>query len=240
MPLLQATISDVRVVDDGPELFVSWSSTSPSGTCFQVYTDRRLAWSGRSKRCRVPRPAGPPGRNIWVDVGAVDSREATLDFSSGLPAPPGMTARASLSWTGGSYLDPTGRDDVRGFRIYGSAAPGGPVDYSTLADTVAAYPGGWVSDGFGMGGFGSGGFGRAATSYAWQSGPLAAGTWQFAVVPYDGAGNARGTGRVATVTIAVAPRPPAAPASGGRLSAQYSGPPSRLVTLTWLASPPPG
>ena len=87
-----------------------------------------------------------------------------------------------MSWAGGTYLDPTGRDDVRGFRIYGSDAPGGPVDYATPLDTVAAYPGGWVSDGFGMGGFGSGGFGRAATTYQWQSDPLAPGVWQFAVV----------------------------------------------------------
>jgi hypothetical protein len=240
MPFSQATISDVRVEEDGTDLFVSWASTAPAGTCHQVYVDKDLAWSGRAHRCHVPRPLGASGRNIWVDVGTVDPSEATLDFSPGLPAATGLSTRASLTWMGGTYLDPTGHDDVRGFQIYGSDAPGGPVDYTTSLATIPAYPGGWISDGFGMGGFGGGGFGRAATSYAWESALLASGIWQFAVVPYDAAGNSRGPGQVASVTITEAPLPPAASASGARLSFLYSGTVTRLVTLNWLASPSAG
>lgn len=237
MPFSQASISDVRVVADGPELFVSWSSSAAAGAWYQVYVNKRLAWSGRSTRCHVPRPAASAVGNLWIDVGTVGASEATADFSSSLPAAAGLSTRAKLSWLGGTYLDPTGGDDVRGFRIYGPDAPGGAVDYTTPLATIAAYPGGWISDGFGLGGFGQGGFGRAATTYVWESGPLASGSWTFAVVPYDAAGNAREPGQVATVTIVEAPLPPAAAADGTSLSYTYAGPSTRTATLTWLPSP---
>jgi hypothetical protein len=240
MPFSQASVSDVRVVADGPELFVCWSTTAPSGTRYQVYVNKRLAWSGRSTRCHVPFPVPSAGWNLWVDVGTVDPADATTDFSSSLPAPTGLSTRAQLSWLGGTYLDPTGNDDVRGFRIYGPDTPGGAVDYTTILATIPAYPGGWITDGFGLGGFGQGGFGRAATSYQWESGPLASGAWTFAVVPYDAAGNARPPGQVATVTIAEAPLPPAAAADGTLLSYNYNGPTARTATLTWLPSPSQG
>ena len=237
MPFSQASVSDVQVIADGPELFISWSSTAAAGSCYQVYINKRLAWYGRSARCRVPRPASPSGWNIWVDVGTVDPVEATIDFSASLPAATGLSTRARLSWLGGTYLDPTGHDDVRGFRIYGPGAPGGPVDYTTILSTIPAYPGGWISDGIGQGGFGQGGFGRAATAYQWESGPLTSGPWQFAVVPYDAAGNSHEPGQVATVTIVEAPPPPAAAADGTLLSYAYAGPTTGTATLTWLPSP---
>ena len=239
MSFSQASISDVRVDLDGPELFVSWSSSAP-GSCYQVYVDRRLCWSGLARRCHIPLPAGASGRNVWVGVGSVASQEATVDYSAQLPASSSLTTRAELCWKGGTYLDPTGLDDIRGFRIYGSPSPGAAIDYTGALATVAAYPGGWVSDGFGLGGFGDGGFGRSASTYQWESAFLASGVWQFAVVPYDHAGNARGAGQMASVTIREAPLPPAASTSGSRLAYQYSGPVSRLATLTWQPSPSAG
>jgi hypothetical protein len=236
MPFSQASVLDVRVVADGPELFVSWSSTA-AGMWYQVYVNKRLSWSGRSTRCHVPRPASPSGWNLWVDVGTVDPSEATVDFSSSLPTASGLSTRARLSWLGGTYLDPTGNDDIRGFRVYGSDTPGGMVDYTTILAAIAAYPGGWISDGFGLSGFGQGGYGRAATAYQWESGPLASGAWTFAVVPYDAAGNSRQPGQVATVAIAEAPLPPATAADGTSLSYSYSGPSIGTATLTWLPSP---
>ncbi len=237
MPFSQASVSNVQVVADGPELFVSWSSAAAAGTWYQVYVNKRLAWSGRSTRCHVPRPVWPGGWNIWFDVGTVDPDEATVNFSTSLPAASGLSTRARFSWLGGTYLDPTGNDDVRGFQIYGSDSPGGAVDYTTILATIHAYPGGWISDGFGLGGFGQGGFGRAATSYQWESGPLASGAWTFAIVPYDLAGNCQKPGQLATVTIVEAPLPPAAAADGTLLSYSYAGPPSGVATLTWLPSP---
>ena len=189
----------------------------------------------------MPRPVWPGGWNIWLDVGTVDPDEVTVNFSASLPAASGLSTRAQLSWLGGTYLDPTGNDDVRGFQIYGSDSPGGAVDYTRILATIHAYPGGWISDGFGLGGFGQGGFGRLPrASYQWESGPLASGAWTFAIVPYDMAGNCQKPGHVTTVTIVEAPLPPAAAADGTLLSCSYAGPPSGIATLTWLPSPSQG
>lgn len=239
MAFSQTTISDVRVDLDGTELFVTWSSSTP-GACYQVYIDRRLSWAGRSRRCHIPLPPGASGRNIWVDVGTVAIQESMVDFSTQWPTATGLTTRARLTWKGGTYLDPSGLNDVRGFRIYGSPAPGAAVDFTTILGVVSAYPGGWISDGFGMGGFGDGGFGRSASTYKWESAFLASGVWSFAVVTYDRAGNSRGTGQLASVTIQEAPLPPSSSAGGVRLSYQYSGPVTRLATLTWQPSPSEG
>ena len=74
-----------------------------------------------------------------------------------------------------------------------------------------------------MGGYGTGGWGSVAGSYAWTSGPLAAGSWSFAVKPYDKAGNL-GTGTVTAVTIAGTAAEPAVGADGTtRLSYALAG-----------------
>jgi len=237
MAFSQAGIIGVRVAPDGTDLFVAWSSSAPVGTTYQVYVDRRLAWYGSSTRCHIPIPAVESGRNIWVEVGVVDAGEPTRDYSSSLVAPGGRSERAQLSWAGGTYLDPTGRDDIQGYRIYQGLAPGQPVATTSAVDSVVAYPGGWINDGFGKGGLGGGGFGRSGTLYEWRSRPLASGVWRFAVIPFDKAGNARGVGQVASVTINAAPRAPAQGSGGARLTATYSGPSDRRLTLHWLSSP---
>ena len=237
MAFSQDAIVDVRVSADGPDLFVAWSSTAADGATFQVYVDRRLTWSGTARSCHVPTPAGASGRNVWVEVGVVDPGEQAFDHSASLTAPGNRTERATLSWSGGTYLDPTGRDDIGGFQVFQGAVAGGPADTSAAAGFVAAYPGGWVNDGFGKGGFGAAGFGRAATTYRWQSGPLAAGTWQFLVVPVDRAGNPRGGTLATSVAINSAPRPPAPDAQGRRLTAVDSGLGDHTFVLRWLPSP---
>ena len=237
MSFVQSNISNVIVVLADVDLDISWSSSAQAGTVYQVYVDRRLNWAGRASRCRVPVPAAAEGRNAWVEVGTVASNEATIDFSSQLNSPGQSGEFAQLTWMGGTYLDPTGNDDVVGFQIYASPAAGGQISWTAPIDTVAAYPGGWISDGFGLGGFGQGGFGRASTSYQWTSTPLSSGTWQFAVAPFDHAGNAQLNVSPIAITITRAPRPPAAPSQGSRLTYSISGPTSRQVSLTWLASP---
>lgn len=237
MAFSQSGISGVNVQADGPELFITWTSTAPQGTVFQVYAADRLAWYGTARQCYVPIPAGASGRNVWVDVATVDPGEAQTDFSAGLASLSQGGPQVQLSWPGGTYLDPSGLDDIQGFRIYQSDSPGTPVDLSAPIDAVPAYPGGWICDGFGLGGFGLGGFGRSAGSYAWTTAGLAGGVWQFAVIPYDHQGNNRGTGQTVSLTVTAAPLPPAAPASGPRLTYAYSGPSTRQVTLNWLPSP---
>ena len=237
MAFSQSGVSDVSARIHGAELYVVWSSVAPSGTTYQVYVDHRLTWFGRSKRCHVPIPYTSSDRNTWVEVGTVGRGEGNLDFSANLSGPGGPGERAQLSWLGGTYLDPTGQDDVQGFRVYQSAQPNAPVSYSVSVASVPAYPGGWIDDGFGQWGFGQGGYGRAAAVYRWTSNPLSTGAWQFAVVPYDRAGNSRSSGQSVSVSIRSAPRPPAPAADGTRLSYTYSGPVARQVTLNWLSSP---
>jgi hypothetical protein len=236
MAFTQTGIYGVTVRSDGPELLISWNSSNPMGSVYQVYVDRRLTWSGVSTHCYAPIPAGPAGRSIWVEVGLVEAGEAYQDFSSGLLSLSRASTAVQLSWSGGTYLDPTGQDDVRGFRIYCSSSPGTPVDFSLPVADIPAYPGGWISDGFGLGGFGNGGFGRSATSYSWISNNLQNGIWNVAIVPYDRSGTNRGVGRTVSVTVATPPRPPAASADGQRLTYVYSAQ-SGYVTLNWLASP---
>ena len=240
MAFAQNFVSDVRAVRDGPEVFVTWSTSSPPGTHFQVYVDRRLAWSGSSRACYVPAPADAIGRNAWIEVGTVAPSEVDRDFSANLAGPGGSGNRVCLTWRGGTYLDATLRDDIRGFRVFRSAIAGGPVDYSAPVGAVVAYPGGVLADGFGVGGFGQGGFGKAAMNYQWYSGPLDTGNWTFAVVPYDAAGNVQGSPTPMNVTILAAPRPPAADANGRRLNYTPANPATRVVTLNWLASPSAG
>ena len=201
--------------------------------------DHRLSWFGTSNRCRVSIPPGASGRNIWVEVATVAPSEASTDFSANLAGSGGENNRVRIAWLGGTYLDRTGRDDIQGFQIFRSPTAGSAVSLTQPIDTVAAYPGGWISDGFGLSGFGQGGFGRAATPYQWTSGPLSPGNWQFAVLPYDKAGNLQGSGQTLNAVIKTAPRPPAPALNGPRLSYIYAGAATRQVTLNWNASPSP-
>lgn len=226
MPFSQATITALSVARDGAEMYVSWQATDPPGTTFQLYLGRRLAWLGTARAAHLPWPA----EAATVDVGTVLPDEATTDFSGSLPAAPAN--RASLEWQGGTYLS----DSLVGFRIYRSAAAGGAVDMAAAIDTVIAYPGGLILDGAGFGRAGHGGAGRSESSFSWTSGPLGNGTWTFAVQPFDAAGNAAGSPLTATATIAAPPKPPAADATGKRLSHAYDST-AHTVTLSWLASP---
>ena len=237
MAFSQDSITDVRVMANGPDLFITWSAASVPATTFQVYVDRQLVWSGTMRHCHVPTPAGALGRNVWVEVGTVAVDEPTRDYSASLAAAASRAERATLNWLGGTYLDPTGGDNLGAFQIYQSRAAGQPPDETVPVDTVVAYPGGWINDGFGKGGFGAAGFGRAATAYQWRSRPLTTGVWQFAVVAVDHAGNPRGEALTTSLTIQAAPRPPALDSQGRRLAVVYSGPNDRRLTLQWLPSP---
>ena len=230
MPFDQSTIIEVKPpVWDGSAVHLEWTSTAPPGTAFQVYLGRRLVWHGTAQWASLAMPR----TRQRIDIGAVGPGEETTNFADVLPA--AAHQRARLSWLGGSYLDPSGNDDLAGFRVYGETKPGGGIDYTRPLAEISAYPGGIVTDGHGLGGFGQGGFGRASSSYQWTSQALGAGTWSFAVVSVDAAGNL-GTPTLTTSTITSPPRPPAAFADGSRLKYTYD-PATRTVTLTWLPSP---
>jgi hypothetical protein len=226
----QSSIIEVKPpVWDGSALHLEWTSTAASGTVFQVYVARALVWYGTSTWVAIPMPSSL----VRIDIGAVGPGEAATDFSAMLPAAP--QDRVELSWLGGSYLDSTGNDDVSEFQVYGEVLPGSGIDYKNPLAEICAYPSAILTDGFGLGGYGQGGFGRAASSYTWTSPALQSGTWTFAVVPIDAAGN-QGSPALTSITIVAPPRPPAAFSDGSRLKYTYN-PEARTVTLFWQASP---
>ena len=94
---------------------------------------------------------------------------------------------------------------MAGFRLYGEPTPSAGIDFTSPLSDLTAYPAGMFTDGFGLGGFGAGGLGQAASAYSWTSDPLAAGSWQLAVVPYDEAGN-EGPTQPVTAAISAPPR----------------------------------
>lgn len=229
MAFSQATISDVRVTRDGVDLLVSWTSSAPPGTTFQLYAAGMLAWHGFARSAVLPAPR--PGVRTRFEVGTVAADEGLADFSADLPVPDGGGTRVSLGWQGGRHLGA----DILGFYVYSGTTAGGAVSYAAPVATVAAYPQGLYTDGYGMGGYGSGGYGSSASTYSWTSGPLSGGTWNFAVKSFDAAGNL-GTARTTSAVVAAPPNPPAANAAGKRLTYVYNST-SHVATLSWIASP---
>src|SRR5262249_9392064 len=179
------------------QVFLSWSSSAPIGTWYQVYLNQAQAWHGQATGCWLPIPPGP----LHVDIGSVGTGQEQVSYASVLPGAPAR--RATLTWLGGTFQGA----GIAGFRVHGEPTPGAGVDYAAALADITAYPAGIDTSGFGLGGFGSGGFGEVAGTYTWTSGPLGSGTWSFAVVPYDAAGNP-GHAALATVTIQAPPREP--------------------------------
>jgi hypothetical protein len=208
MGFSQSPILDVTATRRDADLAVAWRSSAPAGSVYQVYLGGRLAWHGTRASCHVPYPRTP----VQVEVGVVPASEETADHSASLPAAPGGGRRVTLTWAGGTYLDPA----IAGYHVYSGAAPGGAVSYASPVGTVAAYSAGLATDGYGMGGYGAGGYGAAAARYSWTSPPLEPGSWDFAVVPFDSAGN-EGALRTTSAAVAGPPRPPARGSDGKRV-----------------------
>lgn len=225
-------VTDVRLTRDETDLFVAWTSTEADGTVFQVYYNRELVWSGTERKTRVPYDGTARCR---IDVGFVGSAEGHTDYSASLPSGTGTGDRVTLTWLGGTYLDPTGNDDVQGFRVYMSTVAGGAVSYASPVADIAAYGSTEPLDGYGLGGYGEGGYGRSASNYSWTSNPLGPGVWNFAIKSYDSAGN-EGTASTTSKTVAAPPRPPAVYSDGTRLRYTYNAT-THVPTLTWQASP---
>lgn len=95
------------------EFYVSWTSSAPLGTVFQVYVDRRLTWFGKTRFCHAPIPAGSSRRNVWIEVGTVDSAEQTTDFSASLTGP-GGTGDRTIDLDRRFVPQPDGQERYRG------------------------------------------------------------------------------------------------------------------------------
>lgn len=223
MAFSQTTITDVLAQPQDAELRISWRTSSPAGTVFQVYVEGQLVYHGTQTWCVIPMP---PAGATQINVGTVDAADELTDYASSLPAT--VADQAQVAWCGGTYLDP----DLVGFYVYQSPSAGAAINTVTPIATVPAYAQGSITDGYGLGGYGYGGFGQAASSYTWISLHLAAGVWQFGVAAYDSAGN---VGPISTVslTIVAPPLPPGRNAAGQRLTYTYN-PSTRIATLNWL------
>jgi hypothetical protein len=222
-------ITAIRAFLDGAELFVTWTSTAPPGSYYQVYVGHRLAWHGTALGCVTVLPVHAAA----IHVGTVQASEIKTNFSGSLASVGGSGNRVTLNWTGGTYLDPTGNDDVVGFHVYRGTTPGGAVDYSKPVGTVAAYSAGVILDGWGLGRWGKGGWGRADSSYSWTSPPLSRGTWNFAINVFNSAG-IESPALTASQAVAGPPNPPAMDAQGQRLTYSYNAG-TGVATLNWNA-----
>jgi hypothetical protein len=239
MGFSQATITSVNPpVYSGFQVYISWTTTSPAGTWFQIYLNDALSWWGQTTTATLILGSTGP---IRVDIGTVDPGEEQTSFASSLPTAPAR--RAELSWLGGTFEGV----DIAGFRVFGSdiaggfgigpfgEGPYGEIDLSIVLADITAYPSGITTDGFGFGGFGLGGFGEAAGTYTWTSDALTRGIWSYAVIPYDSAGNL-GVAALTGITIVCPPLEPALFPDNTRLHYTYSAS-THEVTLFWNASP---
>lgn len=210
----------------GHDLQIRWSSSSPDGTTFQVYLDRRLAWNGKTRTARLP--AISAGTPTLIEVVAVDPGEDTVNYADSFDALPGRAAR--VEWSGGRWQSLS----LLRFDIYLSPGPGQPVSYTNPVG-VAWAPHEVAQDGYGIGGYGLGGYGYAEVRYSWTSRPLAPGVWTVGIIARDATG-IPGVAAEASVTLAGPPRAPAAVPGQPRLAISVN-PATRVPTLTWAASP---
>jgi hypothetical protein len=256
MPFSQSTITSVNPpVSYRGEIHLSWTSTSPVGTWFQVYADGRLVWAGKRQSITLPGSVG-----THFDIGTVATGEQYTSFTALLSTAP--RNRVMLAWEGGAFLDPSGDGDVASFKVFGSTSPAGygtgcygqggygtgnaTVVMTTALATIPVSSGPGNTSGYGMGGYGAGGYGQASGSYSWESDPLWSGTWTFAVAAVDREGDL-GVVTLASIALAVPPREPGWDQAEPRLSYQLDGYGAggyggggygqSQISLSWLPSP---
>lgn len=211
----QSTVASVNAPTyANGQVFVSWNPTT-AGLLWQVYINSSLSYEGHKTGVWLSVPSGGVAR---CDIGSILDSEAGTDFSSSLPSAPAR--RVKLSFNAGTELGA----DLDHFVIYGESTPGGGIDYSAPLATLSAFAGGDpVVDG----------------QYSWVSGPLYSGTWNFAVVPVDVAGN-KGTLQATSATVAVPPGEPGLFSDGSRLKYQFhANSLTPTVTLSWNAAEHP-
>lgn len=211
----------------GSEYLIAWTTTSPPSTWWQVYVGRVLSWVGQRTSVMIP----IPGDLQQIDIGWTDPGDEYVDYSSELPPIPSVYA--TLTWCGGTFESP----EIAGFNVCQSTVAGGAINYAAPVATITAYPAGIYTDGFGLGGFGWGGFGESSSNYTWTSLALTTGSWNFAIVPFDTAGN---SGTPATTSVAIF-APPLEPgflpgSTIERIEYTYSAS-TQIAVLTWGASP---
>lgn len=216
------------------EVLVTWSSSWPDGTWYQVYLDAVLIGATQRRAMVLPWPGTATGR-AWVHVGAVPASEVAVVQPPAAPAALGTGARPVLTWKGGMYQKVAGRD-VAGWTIFRGRAPGGAVDTAAPVGAVPAQGVVGPEGGWGVGGWGTGGWGRPRRTYQFRDQTLAGGTWNYRITPVNDQGQP-GAGSDVSVAVTAPPRSPTPVADdpwGRRLIADTSGGSPRL---RWGHSP---
>ncbi len=222
----QAYIQSVNPpVQNGTQLLLSWIADPPASLpFFQVYEDSALRWFGQTQFTSVPLPTSV----ARITIGSVAAADRSTNFSASFGYP---QTRALLEWEGGTFEAP----DIASFNVYTESTPGAGANYSVPVANIAAYPGGIIVDGFGLGEFGGGGFGASESDFEWESAPLTTGLWHFAVSPVDMAGNV-GTAATTSVQIYAPPIEVAPFTDRSRMHYAFNNT-TEIAVLTWNASP---
>ena len=218
---------------ENSELHVSWTSNVSTSTLFQVYLDHVLAWQGYSLFCVLPMLSSERPRNTRVDIGSISPEDAFTDYASILNRWVIGGDRARLAWVGGTFLDTSCSDNIAGYKVLGGLESTSDATRAELGN-ISAYPGSWISDGYGLGYYGQGGFGKSATLYSWVSEPLSPGTWSFVIFGYNLAGDAG----IASSPVSLTVISPPLPLSSDSLVLSFFGPDSRQCQLTWTNNLP--
>jgi len=196
-------LSDGALVPLAGLALVSWQS-SESEKLFQVYVNGRWAGATMTASQRSLLVQCDPLEVAAIEVVSVDSAERVIDFSGELEGFSELDGcRVVLSWPRRGKLP---RDSKA--VIYGDGGEGS-INYDEPIATVDIWEGpadkwGWGLDGFGAGdfgysgagavgwgkgSFGEGEFGFDADIQSFESEPLAAGRYKFAVRISDTRGN---------------------------------------------------
>ena len=233
-------LTDVRVGQDGVELFIAWTSTAASRgpPSRSTPTDDSPGPGGR-RSCPVPIPAGARGATSGSRSPPSSRAKRPPTSRRASIGPGGKGNRVRFSWLGGTYLDSPGHDDLQGFRIYRSAASGG-AGRSVRAVGPSPRPIPAAGSATGSGSAGSGSAGSVAPRpVRLDGGPLAPGTGSSPSCPTTTRGTSRESPQVLTVDLLTpSPRPPSAPAADGRASLTSTRAPHPAGDVDWLARPP--
>jgi hypothetical protein len=236
MPLISDGVQSVRVYelpcgirDDGRYIatpraaLVKWHSNY-SDKLHQIYVNGQFAGvtvdsQQRQEIIQIPASFEAPVR---IDIFAVETRYAHIDFSSELSVPSVNNGRVKITLLRGQNLPPAAVADI--FFDNGT----GQIDYENVfnSEPIQIWPAWQDKTGFGMatfgigdfgydgaaavgfakGSFGNGQFGFDADTIEWISPSLPAGIYKFAIKITDHAGreSIRETGQV-TVTPAAKP-----------------------------------
>jgi len=228
LPVVLAVAPDGSWQGDPGFIEVVFESDA-EGMHHQAYVDGRLAGATLLTDDRSIIVAASEHAASAVEVVAVDVDDRLTDYSASLTGyGDAQGSRATLSWSGGRYLD----DALDHFDVYGG--PAGAIDYAAPlnAEPIPATVSGEDLGGFGCGGFGRGGWGRSAMTFTFTTAKRFPGDWEFEVVAVDASGNATGGAEAqAAVELAGLVRPPSDFVVSG-YDAQ-----TQTATLAWTASP---